>query len=196
MSATPTYRLHVQEALAGARKASGARYRRRSGLSEERDRANQRCERISEGNQDGEEKDAQICVRVFKLLINLPCFNSTSFRLDDDIFQTPVPLDENHPDFQDRGLYLIGDNNVLVEHMPQTQVLLNTLVIEGLPERVSKAFEKTKLPADLERSMQQSVLVSHLLDAEQQKLAPIKDPLKPMRGLPRPYGITDARKKY
>lgn len=51
-----------------------------------------------------------------------------------------------------------------------------------------------KLPTDLERSAQQSFLVSHLLDAEQMKTAKIKDPLKPMRVFPRNYGITEARR--
>lgn len=53
------------------------------------------------------------------------------------------------------------------------------------------------IPKDIERSMHQSVLVSHLLDAEQVK-SPIRVPLspeKPAHIIRKVYGITDARKK-
>lgn len=106
-----------------------------------------------------------------------------------------MPLDETHPDFKDRGVYLFGDSNVPVYGVHQAQSLLKTLVIDGMPDKVEKQFNSVKLPSDLERSMQQSVLVSHLLDAEQQKTAKIKDPLRPMFVFPRAYGITEARKK-
>lgn len=112
-----------------------------------------------------------------------------------NIFEIPVPTDETHPDYKERGIYLFGDSNVPVYGVPQAQSLLKTVVIEGLPDRVKKQFESVKLPSDLERSMQQSVLVSHLLDAEQQKTAKIKNPLKPMFVFPRNFGITEARKK-
>lgn len=112
-----------------------------------------------------------------------------------NIFDHPVPKDETHPDFKERGIYLFGDSNVPVYGVPQAQSLLKTIVIDGMPDRVEKQFASVKLSSDLERSMQQSVLVSHLLDAEQQKTAKIKDPLKPMYVFPRNYGITEARKK-
>lgn len=63
------------------------------------------------------------------------------------------------------------------------------------PEKTEDMLEKLKLPQDLERSMQQAVLVSHLLDAEQQKTAIVKDPERPSRVFRRNYGITDLRKK-
>lgn len=106
-----------------------------------------------------------------------------------------MPKDETHPDFKERGLYLFGDSNVPVYGVQQAQSLLRTIVIDGMPDKVEKQFKSINLPSDLERSMQQSVLVSHLLDAEQEKCAKIKDPLRPMFVFPRVYGITEARKK-
>lgn len=113
----------------------------------------------------------------------------------EDIFERPLPLDETNPEYKERELYLYGDSNVLVQGVTQTQVLLKTVVIDGLPNKVEEMFQNLKLPADVERSMQQSVLVSHLLDAEQQKTVKIVNPLRPMRPYPRNYGITEARKK-
>lgn len=74
-------------------------------------------------------------------------------------------------------------------------MLLQTIVLNELPERVEEVFQNTKLPNAIERSMQQSVLVSHLLDAEQQKTAKVINPMRPMRPYPRNYGITEPRKK-
>lgn len=82
-----------------------------------------------------------------------------------------------------------------VQGVTQTQVLLKTLVFEELPEKIEDSFRNVKIPSDVERSMQQAVLVSHLLDAEQQKTKKIVNPLRPMRPYPRNYGITEARKK-
>ena len=117
-----------------------------------------------------------------------------SFKLD-NIFEKPLPLDDTHPDYKKKEIYLFGDSNVLVQGISQAQVLLKTLVFDKFPEKVEDSFCNQKLPSDVERSMQQSVLISHLLDAEQQKTAKIKDPLRPMRSFPRNYGITDGRKK-
>lgn len=122
--------------------------------------------------------------------------HSLLFRIKiDDVFEKPLKLDETHPDYKERALYVYGDSNVVVEGITQTQVLLKTVVFDELPEKLEDKFKNLKLPADIERSMQQSVLVSHLLDAEQQKTAKIVNPLRPMRPFPRNYGITEARKK-
>lgn len=47
----------------------------------------------------------------------------------------------------------------------------------------------------MDKSMEEAVLASHLLDAEQKKTAIIKVPERPAFVLPRVYGITDSRKK-
>lgn len=90
---------------------------------------------------------------------------------------------------------MFNDTNVILEGVKQAQVLLKTIAFDKFPEKIVDQFENLKLPADVERSMQQSVLVSHLLDAEQKKLAKLKDPARPMWNFPRVYGITDSRKK-
>lgn len=79
--------------------------------------------------------------------------------------------------------------------MKQAQLLLKTLVFKEFPEHIEDSFQSQKLPGDVERSFQQSVLVSHLLDAEQQKTEKIVNPLRPMRPYPRNYGITASRMK-
>jgi len=112
----------------------------------------------------------------------------------EDIFEKPLPLDERHPEYKEIPLYLYNDSNVLVQGIPQAQVLLKTLVFDKLPDTIMETFTNQKLPTDIERSMHQSVLVSHLLDAEQQKTAKIVNPLRPMRPYPRNWGITEQRK--
>lgn len=90
---------------------------------------------------------------------------------------------------------MYGDSNVLLQDIAQAQVLLKTVVFDQFPEKVEEMIQNLKLPSDVERSMQQATLVSHLLDAEQKKTAKIVNPLRPMRPYPRNYGITEARKK-
>jgi hypothetical protein len=84
---------------------------------------------------------------------------------------------------------------VLVSGTSQAQALLKTIKFNQLPERLEESFSKLKIASDIERSMQQSVLISHLLDAEQKKTEKIVNPLRPMRPYPRNYGITENRKK-
>lgn len=93
--------------------------------------------------------------------------------------------------------FIYGDNNVLVGGMPQAQVLTKTLMFDKLPEKLEKKFNSLKLPTDIERSMHQSVLVSHLLDAEQIK-SPYKVTIAPDKARhfhPKEYCITERRKK-
>lgn len=96
---------------------------------------------------------------------------------------------------ENKNVYLYGNSHVLVNGVQQAQVLTKSLVFDELPEKMEDVFYNLKLPSDVERSMQQSVLVSHLLDAEQQKTAKKINPLRPMRPPPRSYGISEKRKK-
>lgn len=57
-----------------------------------------------------------------------------------------------------------------------------------------KSSDGLKIPEPINKSMEEAVLMSHLLDAEQQKLSKIKDPLRPAFNFPRVLGITDSRK--
>ncbi|XP_055595416.1 39S ribosomal protein L37, mitochondrial [Uranotaenia lowii] len=103
-------------------------------------------------------------------------------------------LDENHPLYKQEACYQYSDSNVLLEGVRQAQVLLNTIVYEELPSKYEERIEKLKIPTQLDRSMQQSVLAALVFDAEQVKTAKIKDPERPAYTFPRVYGISDQRK--
>lgn len=106
-----------------------------------------------------------------------------------------VQLDENHPLYKREPCYLYGDRNVLLEGVRQAQVLLNTVVYDELPLKVEERVDKTKIPTQLDRSMQQSVLAALVFDAEQVKTGLVKDPERPAFKFPRVYGISSERKK-
>lgn len=101
------------------------------------------------------------------------------------------PLPKN---WHEKECAVYTDPNVLMLGVPQAQVLLNTLRIEGYPDKLSEAFNNLKVPVALERVAQQTVLNSCLFDAEQEKLPLIKDPLRPAHTFARAYGVTAARK--
>ena len=123
-------------------------------------------------------------------------FNIDIFRLDfSECFEPREGVGENHPDWNSRQCHMLKDENVLLEGLTQAQVLTKTIVFDNLPDKLEENLQKLKIPTDIERSMQQSVLVSHLLDAQQEKTAKVKLPEKPAYVLPRIYGITDSRKK-
>lgn len=78
-------------------------------------------------------------------------------------------------------------------------MLTNSATFNGFPQEIESKIQSIKLPTNVERSMHQSVLVSHLLDAEQVKSYEVKS-LFAHKNLfkhkvPREYGITDTRKK-
>jgi hypothetical protein len=116
-----------------------------------------------------------------------------SFRLGPKLSEIFPPA--TRLEAQPQPVFLFGNSDALVEGTRQSQVLLKTIMFKSLPQRMLDSFSSLKVPADIERSMQQSVLVSHLLDAEQKKTAKIVNPLRPMRPFPRNYGVTEARKK-
>lgn len=93
--------------------------------------------------------------------------------------------------------FIFGDSNVPVYGSAQAQVLTNTTQFNAFPEEIENKISNIKLPTAIERSMNQAVLVSHLLDAEQVKhyeRFPIT-PEKPKHLKPRHYTISDERKK-
>lgn len=107
-----------------------------------------------------------------------------------------VKLNENHPLYKQEQCYLYGDRNVLVEGVRQAQVLLNTVVYDELPLKLEERLDRAKIPTQLDRSMQQSVLAALVFDAEQVKRPIVKDPERPAFKLPREYGISNERRKY
>ncbi|XP_058839460.1 large ribosomal subunit protein mL37-like [Topomyia yanbarensis] len=105
-----------------------------------------------------------------------------------------VKRDQHHPLYKSEPCYLFSDRNVLLEGVKQAQVLLNTVVYDELPLKLEERLEITKIPTQLDRSMQQSVLAALVFDAEQVKTAIVKDPERPAFRLPRNYGISDERR--
>ncbi|KAG5670349.1 hypothetical protein PVAND_000623 [Polypedilum vanderplanki] len=111
-------------------------------------------------------------------------------------FAKTNPEKKVEPEINHPITYIYGDSNCLVYGCSQAQVLTKTLIFDKFPEKLEKKFASLKLPTDIERSMHQSVLVSHLLDAEQIK-SPYKIPIaphKPRHFLPKEYCITERRK--
>lgn len=110
------------------------------------------------------------------------------------IFPKPLLLDETHPEWNDQKCYLFNDSNVLLEGLEQAQVLLKTLVVDRLPNKVEQLLSKSNISDSSDVSVRNAILTSHLFDAEQKKLAIRKDPNRLAYVLPRDYGITDARR--
>ncbi|CAH1956578.1 unnamed protein product [Acanthoscelides obtectus] len=101
----------------------------------------------------------------------------------------PQPLNATHPDWHDQVLLTFRDNNVLVEGLPQAQVLTNTL-----REELSSSQEASDVPEDVNQHIRTIILNSHLFDAEQKKLPKLKDPERPAWNFPRVYGVTQERR--
>ncbi|XP_055641492.1 39S ribosomal protein L37, mitochondrial [Toxorhynchites rutilus septentrionalis] len=105
-----------------------------------------------------------------------------------------VQRDENHPLYKPEECYLYGDRDVLLEGVRQAQVLLNTVVYDELPLKMKERLDRAKVPTQLDRSMQQSILAALVFDAEQVKRPIVKVPERPAYKLPREYGISNERR--
>lgn len=106
-----------------------------------------------------------------------------------------VTFDESHQLWKERKCHTFGDTNVLLEGLQQAQVITKTVAINGLPQNLEQLLDSTKIPASTETIVQNSILSSHVFDAQQEKTAKLKDPNRPAYVLPRVYGITNFRKK-
>lgn len=107
-----------------------------------------------------------------------------------------VKLDETHKLWKERTCHTFDDSNVLIEGMPQAQLLTKTLYINDLPNNLKQDVKQIKISAQTDIALKNAILSSHVFDAQQEKTAIRKDPNRPAFVLPRIYGITDSRKKY
>ncbi|XP_063704454.1 large ribosomal subunit protein mL37 [Culicoides brevitarsis] len=127
----------------------------------------------------------------------IPIVEATSF-LQQREGKTPeiVPEAPKLPEnYHSKPCGVFGDSNALLLGMPQAQILLNTLKIDGYPEKLEDQMEKLSIPTNIERAMYQSVMNVCLFDPEQVKLEHRKkDPERPAYIFPRIYGLTDARR--
>lgn len=91
---------------------------------------------------------------------------------------------------------MYGDSNALLLGMSQAQILLNTLKVQGYPEKIEDQLKNLKIPTSVEKAMYQSVMSACLFDPEQVKLGhKIKDAERPAFVFPRLFGISDLRRK-
>ncbi|XP_062127244.1 large ribosomal subunit protein mL37 isoform X2 [Drosophila sulfurigaster albostrigata] len=106
----------------------------------------------------------------------------------------PIPEDETHPNWHSTACHLFGDSNVLLGGLPQAQVLTNSIEINEFPRQIDEAIFNAQLPKTLDRSVQNAIFSSQLLDAQQVKLPKIKLADRPAYNLPRLYGISQERR--
>ena len=106
-----------------------------------------------------------------------------------------VKYDETYKLWKANAAYSYGDTYVLLEGVPQAQLLLKTHVVDQLPEQIEKLAENSAISSQSDLNMHNAILSSHIFDAEQKKLAKQKVPDRPAYNLPRNFGISDDRKK-
>lgn len=106
----------------------------------------------------------------------------------------PIVEDSTHPNWKKSVCHIFGDTNVPLEGTLQAQHLTKSIVIDDLPKNLDESLKNIKISNNVERNVQHSILASHVLDAEQQKLPIVKIPERPMFVLPRDYGITYPRR--
>ncbi|XP_075147365.1 mitochondrial ribosomal protein L37 [Haematobia irritans] len=90
--------------------------------------------------------------------------------------------------------YVYADENVLLEGMPQAQVLTKSILVKGLPEKWLELLDSISIPSGIEHLIPRVVLASYLFDAEQEKLPKVKLSERPGYNLPREYGICQYRR--
>ncbi|XP_072376589.1 large ribosomal subunit protein mL37 [Diabrotica undecimpunctata] len=130
----------------------------------------------------------------------IPVYDSKDFLIEKREFEKvevigfrdrPKPLDETHPEWNEKPLLSYRDNSVLLEGLDQAKIITNTVQLhEGLPD----SFEIKNLPKEVDKASKDIIFDSHLFDAEQKKLPKIKNPAKPAWNFPRLYGVTQERR--
>lgn len=104
-------------------------------------------------------------------------------------YKPPPPLDKHHPLWKQKICYICHTSTQLLEGLPQAQFLTNTIVFNGLPERIQKLFGAAEQP-DQDELVKRCILLSHVLDGYQDALPLKKSPVYPHKDInPREYGI-------
>ncbi|KAI5643082.1 hypothetical protein NE865_04804 [Phthorimaea operculella] len=110
------------------------------------------------------------------------------------MYERPIPLDENHPDYKEKPCYTLRHTNVLLEGLAQAQVLTKTVIAhDKLPQTVEDLAE-IPAPKGIHENVKKAILSANVFDCEQKKLPKIKDPERPAYNFPRILGITDRRR--
>ncbi|XP_041969167.1 39S ribosomal protein L37, mitochondrial [Aricia agestis] len=109
-------------------------------------------------------------------------------------YEQPLPLDKDHPNYKEKPCFTLLNNNVLLEGLPQAQVLTKTVIAEDvLPQKIEKLSELSA-PKAVHDGVKKAILNANVFDAEQKKLPKIKDPERPAFNFPRILGISDRRR--
>ncbi|XP_055851735.1 39S ribosomal protein L37, mitochondrial [Episyrphus balteatus] len=108
---------------------------------------------------------------------------------------TQTAEDAFHPNWHAKPCHVYGDSNVLLEGVAQAQILTKTIEINGFPKNIEETISKMQLNSNVDKNIQNSIMASHVLDAEQVKLPKIKIPERPAFTLPREYGISHNRRR-
>lgn len=118
-----------------------------------------------------------------------------------EMFVMPEPYSSNRklpeptesPNWHEEQVYHMHKDTKLIEGIPQIQVLLKTLVIQGMPEKVEK-LKGTLFVRDQDALAKQKILSCFIQDGTQVRLPKIIDRSKPGFNFPRAYGIPVSRK--
>ncbi|CAK1583648.1 unnamed protein product [Parnassius mnemosyne] len=109
-------------------------------------------------------------------------------------YETPLPLDENNPDYKSRPCLTLTNTNVLLEGISQAQVLTKTVIAEDkLPNKIEELAE-ISIPKLVHEGVKKAILSANVFDCEQKKLPKVKDPARPAYNFPRILGISDRRR--
>uniref|UniRef100_W8CD51 Large ribosomal subunit protein mL37 n=1 Tax=Ceratitis capitata TaxID=7213 RepID=W8CD51_CERCA len=101
---------------------------------------------------------------------------------------------DTHDRLQATPGYLFGNNNVLVEGLPQALLLTKTIEISDLPESLQQSVNNIQFTALQERGIKMAILGSNVFSADQVKLPKKRSHLRPEYNLPREYSIPKERK--
>lgn len=118
------------------------------------------------------------------------------FRLDIiGLYDKPLPLNADHPDYKAKPCYTLKSNNVLLVGISQAQVLTKTVIVENeLPSKIEE-IAQLEIPSTIQNGVKKAILSGNIFDCEQKKLPKIKDKERPAFNFPRILGITDKRRK-
>ncbi|XP_043278339.1 39S ribosomal protein L37, mitochondrial [Venturia canescens] len=112
----------------------------------------------------------------------------------EQLFSSPPPRDQNHPNWNEKPRLEHLENNVILDGVKQAQILTKTQVHSALPEKLENFHEE--ISPEVQRLVTRYIYASHIFDAHQSMLPKKKDPLRPAFVFPRIYGIPDVRKAH
>lgn len=105
-----------------------------------------------------------------------------------------IPEDQTHPNWHNQVCHTYGNSTVLLQGLPQAQVLINAIVIDNFPQNIEENISRLQVASSVDRNVRSAILASHVYDAQQVKLPKVKLLDRPAINLPRDYGISCERR--